>query len=564
MISVCVFHIFYYVPIYIVYCLLWYVVIHLQDTATNIEKALLSLYPEQPLSLQELSAGQILHGTVHLLSKVLGQHWYREVGLTMGSNEQRSESLSLFPAGLRFIACILCDDSHWGLLIIDETSGPERRKALVYDGLYRQTLKSLASALLFYMYGNLSIPLSFADVGEQHDVWSCGLRVIVSLQACLEAGSLLERIDEAAFAADNLHALVSQGMCANLRDLESDSDQVQLREAEPLVVTPAPSQRKPTSVQKPSPAENKACEPKKSAKRKLDQHDQSIGLKVFTDAGMTHNIDFQLEHQSRKCAVQTGHWQKFMRCLGKNTLTVVEECRDCVACQNLFEQCQSFQKDTSGSQLNMVARNLDNSFDESAHVPVADAQMPVAQPQIKGKGKVDLREWLQTKRPGIYDLLPGPKVPLMCRLCKARFKAFRFTTAHYVENVHEASDKHTLALKGVRAVSNREAVLTTSCKGICLRHGDGTGVCSHKIATVQDSARRWIQAGSPNFLLFSGDCDQKAQSMWHFDNNDLILKSKSCLGSAGASGVCSNCSQLANSKKLILGLHGTSWNNTEY
>lgn len=178
-----------------------------------------------------------------------------------------------------------------------------------------------------------------------------------------------------------------------------------------------------------------------------------------------------------------------------------------------------------------------------------------------------LREWIAKERSGMYDILPGPKILVVCNLCGSKFNANQSTSSHFIEFVHEKSIKHQDALadsqQQVAGAARGELRLVVgeqvqpsprqqlrACQGITLVRGDPT----YRISAVEDSARRWLQAGSPDFKSFQGEDTEKQNCMWAVSNDAVVLKSRMCLGGTVSSGqACAECVKLGNSRKVSLG-----------
>ena len=126
----------------------------------------------------------MLRGATQLADEHLGPKWPLQVCLALGSAEEKQQRLKLHHHA-KLVAAVVCDDTHWGLLMLQRG----RAQCWLYDGLQKPTIVKEAQRFLRLagQAHHADYELCVAEVAHQDDTWSCGHRLLCTLDAILAA-----------------------------------------------------------------------------------------------------------------------------------------------------------------------------------------------------------------------------------------------------------------------------------------------------------------------------------------------------------------------------------------
>ena len=263
-----------------------------------------------------------------------------------------------------------------------------------------------------------------------------------------------------------------------------------------LRTPPKAEQRKPPDSSQ-TPAKAKLL-PKATAKAEACQQQlHQEGKQAAQTAGVDFNGTFQAAHEQMACPSPTGHWHAFTR----HVATALSADMACAACAVLLAQVQAHllpeKAAPSPAKMQQEPPRPDSDPDQS---PKKQSLRHLRGRKAKDSKPVRLRDLAERERPGMYIFLPGPKRPTRCALCCAQFNSNFETTPHYIQKVHEQSQKHQRLLAAQQGRADGQAMTpcpqqradaTTFCQGICLEIGHS------RAGQLVESAQSWLQADSP-------------------------------------------------------------------
>ena len=148
-----------------------------QAALEDLAQRLLAPYPyEDVVYGEKMHWGCLLRHMVAAATEAYGQDWPSHVIITCSSELDSLELVSL-QHDTQLIACVICDETHWCLLLAHRSM----RQAVLYDGLRSESCRNTAAAVVEHLQertGQKHV-LVRGDAPKQTEPWSCGHRVLV-------------------------------------------------------------------------------------------------------------------------------------------------------------------------------------------------------------------------------------------------------------------------------------------------------------------------------------------------------------------------------------------------
>lgn len=388
------------------------------------------------------------------------------------------------------------------------------------------------------------------DEPVQKDSWSCGARTILVLRECaknLRAGIRLPaQLPAGFYGATRLKWLLESMRSAFTTARQTLSDHstpdTKRRRAEPDATPP-----NPTKADLKRPAETQVFATPCKKTKLLDKDCLQVAISDAKNAGVDFSRIFQTRHAELGCAMQKGHWRKWLFHLAARGPQPT-----CKACNSLSEIVQhsreTKQEETAVTEPAKPAEQIaSNSAMEDSSGPTASTE-PRRKRGRPGpeEAAFSIREWISHHRPGQWELLssrPSSKWPAKCLACKSVQLLQR--------NSPKQIFRHEKACKAMKAQSSQAEVSSLSaesepCHGVEVRNP----ACV--LSNIPGSVLQWRtggmlhcqEAGAPDKRLFT-------ELAWRADGENLWLRSSQCVGEPrGNLGACKACAAAGSRRDL--------------
>jgi hypothetical protein len=513
-----------------------------QDFLTEMCQRLLDPYPyEDILYGKKMHWGCLLHHMVQAADERYGEAWPKHLVITCSSQLDTLDLVTLQQES-ELIACVVCDDTHWCLLLAHR----HMRQAVLYDGLDNKQCWETAAAVVSHLEERTKREhvLVRGQCPRQRDAWSCGHRVLAVLKWILQDTPQLWpfAVPKEFFSEDTLKQLSfkpqwdadsarpqwdadsarPQSDRGEAQDSTSSQEGVTL---DALVASASASGKRELD---PAPAANSRkrakSAPKPKPKKPLSQRQmQKQGADLAMLAGVTWNQKFQQAHEEHNSPYPAGHWPAF--CI-KLYQDVRISCKGCRHLKDLIEQAKVDA---------LQARQLHLSAPETHQqvVPADEQEDPApppeeAQPAVvhRGRGRpkagtqpATLQSWLDANRPGVYDYKHGTW--WYCNYCErdCNFQRQTLSGKKHTESHEKSRDHQRGAQRASRtAALSIEPTARHTCPGIPIGEGLTT------LDELQDAAKTWVLHGQLQ-LKDLDESEAAAQALFHWRGDRLVIKS---------------------------------------
>lgn len=265
----------------------------------------------------------------------------------------------------------------------------------------------------------------------------------------------------------------------------------------------------------------------------------------------THNHSFQREHRIRKILMPRGHWQQFLLDLHDKAPMGCEACREC---RKLVS------REPNQADAPPLLDGDDGSAadaDQGVPPPPPPPSQPVrarGRPKKSGASWPGLKNWLESTRPGIYQVVEEGSFQWLCRLCNQVLKFQRdadtFVKAHEKRALHISQ---LAALKaGVEHALPRPEEVATACQGVDICNDSRLAPELHKL---QASIAAWIAGGSP---LAKGNGNPLGLASFTCSQDGITFRHVECEGQVMV-GLCPKCYSLSRNSSFIADLKHWAW-----
>ncbi|CAE7906305.1 unnamed protein product [Symbiodinium sp. KB8] len=444
-----------------------------QQSCLDIERQLLRPYVSEQVKLDEpMSWGMLLRSLVQLGKEYLGELWVRCLCITLASNEQTSKLMQMQ------VACCV-------------------------DGKQREATQRLAEAFLVLAQeqDGCKYVLQRMPVAPQDDEWSCGHRIICTLDRLLA-----EKTSSSDWPLSLEPATYSRANMLKVIDGMSDDPEGRMIQDLAVVARAAEAASASEGPVVDRPDQESAL-----------VQDYRAGIKMLLEKGITFNQTFQQQRHENKLPMDKGHWRDFVVAVKRDTAI-----KNCLACSSLRDRCL-----------------MQGQADEQAQ-PIQDGGRVYS-----GEGRprrTDQRETLQTMlardRPGVYEHLRTSW--FWCSWCQkeCNFQRLWGSGMKYVKD-HEKAQCHRQPGDPAAALAGRPS----TCQGVEV----GSGTCP-SLDRVEHAVVTWLLAG----LIQCKVTDPFSPCYSHcitWRDDKAVVKSSFCKGFGGSP--CDRCFKQASSNHFI-------------
>lgn len=563
----------------------------------DLSRHVLDIYEFSPIQFGvQMNLAQIMHGLAGMARSVCGDGWTQDVVIQSWSAAERADYFSLFPQ-CWLVLTVLHDENHWALLAT--LVGHEA--TVVFDGSPRQGIQDAAETSVAFMATvlNTRLRLKHAEVPTQSDGWSCGHRCVVHAGYVLHVlnangwSDLPKEAPKQVVSDTALHGVCQLGPEAKSSEFPppdglddaKNEDTVLTKVLRKSCKTATSSDAKQTKTAKPKGSkggkkggEEPEKQPEKKRKRNEPSEDtakkakpaKQLGSKERTalakevesrlveEHAFTHNSlsQFQREHRALKISQPRGHWHSFLLALHDGDALGCEACR----------KCRDLVGMGPNQSLEEVAQEAVVPFedgDEELQYQVCEHQEDSLPKAVRARGRPrkddektwpGLDKWLESTRPGVYQVIDKEAFKYLCRCCNQQLRFQRdadtFVINHEKRILHQTKLKLLQRHGQVDTVQQAEECVVAPCKGANL-------TTSHHLVPdlkkIETSIMAWISGGAP---MIQGSTVSKA--MFGLSGDGITFRHKDC-SAEHVVGLCPSCFTLSRNTSLVADLKMWAW-----
>ena len=513
------------------------------------EYLLLRPYPDNPPAMNELMhLGHILHGLTKLLRLLCTSRPWTDCIFIMvdPTLAEKDYEFAAWESSAGNILSILASETHWALLVTNFYAGA----SVLFDGKSNAVIREKAMQHHEY-FTRKGYDLSFvdADVPKQQDDWSCGHRVLLTVNCLLKELTRKDARKEG-FPIEIPPEWVCAHEMEKLLAYLTSCQTWQMPQEEPLPLSPVKQEPSFVATKKEQPAE----EAKRPGVKKVEKL-KALPVKAERSAApdapsLGQKPDISSAQELKKPKVQLVKAER-PTALNAPSLSEKASTSGSSCAKGLGPEARASAPEHAEARASTPERNQkiqeDIDMAKLQEEQLTNGMRPRGRPR-KGTQKEEhiLKTWLANNRKGIYQETENSETKFVyfCVPCHKDVQFYRDAITYLRLHERDCCGHHKGLKKMGLNVIGEVVEVTHACTGVLIQES----TCD--LGKLLGSLRMWMSVGQPSLAPAYGSAKVLLEEgCWRSAGDDFFVRHKDCSGHKCVSH-CDLCEQFATRPKI--------------